>query len=564
MCPPVAQLVEREAYTFVVPGSSPGGRTQEISHPYTFVVLGSSPRGRTKDLISKRNKSYPWYNTYMAKLFNSRSFYISLALGTILVIIIMAISLANRSEEELIITTVESGTVRELVSVSGIAEAEQTAELAFPTTGIVQTVNVEIGDVIETGDTLMSLNTSALKADRQDALASILKAVADLDELIEGPTAYAREVSSENIDTKLEALQNTIETENQKVANTYRNLLSDGITAYSNDPDEEAVAPIITGTYTCEEEGTYILEAYSSASNSGYSVNVSGLEDITYSASNVQPSTFGNCGLRAQFDSNSRYTRTTWTIDIPNKQSPRYVLNRNAYTLALTERDSAISAAEQALDLANANSDYQNAPARSQAITRANANISQAQARLAKINSAISDRILVAPFSGTITEIDILSGETVTSDPVVTLLASSEFEVTARIPEIDIGKLELGQKVEMVFDAKAGELLTGEIKFISLKSTEIDGVAYYEAIITMNQQPIWIRSGLNADIDIIIKEEIDVMRLPKRFVTLGDEAVVLIYTGDSKASTTIKIIMEGNDGYVAITGLKEGDTVVAP
>lgn len=28
LCPPVAQLVEREAYTFVVPGSSPGGRTK--------------------------------------------------------------------------------------------------------------------------------------------------------------------------------------------------------------------------------------------------------------------------------------------------------------------------------------------------------------------------------------------------------------------------------------------------------------------------------------------------------------------------------------------------------
>ena len=48
MCPPVAQLVEREAYTFVVLGSSPSGRTQEIFNRYTFVVLGSSPSGRTQ------------------------------------------------------------------------------------------------------------------------------------------------------------------------------------------------------------------------------------------------------------------------------------------------------------------------------------------------------------------------------------------------------------------------------------------------------------------------------------------------------------------------------------
>ena len=45
--PPVAQLVEREAYTFVVLGSSPSGRTQEILVTYTFVVLGSSLSGPT-------------------------------------------------------------------------------------------------------------------------------------------------------------------------------------------------------------------------------------------------------------------------------------------------------------------------------------------------------------------------------------------------------------------------------------------------------------------------------------------------------------------------------------
>ncbi|MFT7644953.1 MAG: RND family efflux transporter MFP subunit [Candidatus Paceibacteria bacterium] len=501
----------------------------------------------------------------MAKLFNSRSFYIPLALGAILIIIIMALRLVDRNEEKLITTTVASGTVRELVSVSGIAEAEQTAELAFPTTGIVQTVNVEVGDVVETGDVLMSLNTSALEADRQDALASIQKAVADRDELIEGPTASAREVSSENIATRSEALQNTIETENQKVANAYRNLLSDGITAYSNDPDEEAVAPIITGTYSCEEEGTYILEAYSSDSNSGYSFKVSGLENGTYSASNDQPIAFGNCGIKAQFDSDSRYTRTTWIIDIPNKQSSRHILNLNAYDLALTQRDSAISAAEQALDLANANSNDKNAPARSQAVTRANANIAQAQARLAKINSTISDRILKAPFSGTITEIDILPGETVTSAPVITLLANNKFEITARIPEIDIGKLLIGQKVEMLFDANSDSLLTGEIRFISLKATEIDGVSYYEAIIDLDEAPKWLRSGLNADIEIIIAEANKSLRLPKRFITNAETGPeVIVQKNGTHGTTSIEVVFEGNDGYVVIFGLTEGDIIVAP
>jgi hypothetical protein len=74
-----------------------------------------------------------------------------------------------------------------------------------------------------------------------------------------------------------------------------------------------------------------------------------------------------------------------------------------------------------------------------------------------------------------------------------------------------------------------------------------------------------MRSGLNADINIIISETTDTLRLPKRFVTKTDTGyTVLLRNGETVASTTISVTLEGNDGYVAITGLTLGDTVVAP
>ena len=505
----------------------------------------------------------------MLKLFHSRSFYIILAFGAILLILFMAFGFGGQNEEPLVTTTVEIGSVRELVSVSGIAEADQTAELAFPVSGIVESVSVKIGDVVESGDLLISLNTRALQADRQDALALIAKARADRDELIEGPTASARDISAQNILTQQELLRNITETENQKVENAYRNLLSSDLTSFSDDSNEDAVPPTISGTYTCDDEGSYQIRTFSSNSESGYSFQVSGLEEGIFNASVDQPTLFGRCGLRIKFDEGSEYRRTEWTIDIPNQKSPQYTINRNNYSLAITQRTGAISAAEQALSLADFDSINQNAPARSEQITRANATIAQAEAQLARIDAIISDRILTAPFGGTVTEIDILPGETVNISPVITLLARNGFEVTARIPEIDIGQLAVGQQVEMFFDAKTDEMITGEIDFISLKSTEIDGVAYYEAVIDLVNVPDWMRSGLNADIDIIINEERNVLRLPKRFITGDESATVLILTGDSKpdfrtTSRTVEVIMEGNDGFVAITGLNEGDTVVSP
>lgn len=494
-----------------------------------------------------------------------RTLFISIAAAVIAGVVFMMLSIGSRNNVELVTTIVEVGNVRQNVSVSGIAKAEQSAELAFPTTGIVRDVLVGVGDEVATGDILLMLDTQALTADRQDALAAISSAVATRDELLAGPTNLSREVTLQTVQTKNEALETTKANEQRKIDNAYQALLSSGITAYSNNENEDAVPPTITGTYTCKDEGTLVIDMFSSGTQSGYSYRLSGLETGTYTVSTDQAIALGKCGLRIQFDADSSYSRSQWLVDIPNKKSPLYIANRNAYTLAVTQAASAITLAEQDLLLAQASAENTNAPARSEAIARANASIAQAQARLARIDSTIADRVLRAPFAGTITEIDILPGETVASEPVVTLLARSDFEVTARIPEIDIGKLLIGQKTEMLFDARSNETLTGEITFISLKATEIDGVSYYEAIISLDQIPDWMRSGLNADIEIIIEEKSDVLRVPKRFITNSDQgAEVLILQGKITATSSVVIDLEGNDGYTAVTGVNEGDILVAP
>ena len=501
----------------------------------------------------------------MKLLFSHRRTYIFVTIIVIIIVILMARGVSNRDTKATVTATVEVGPVRELVSVSGIAKAEQLAELAFPAVGIVDKVNVKKGDLVQEGDILVTLDATSLYADRQDALAAVRQAVANRDELLAGLTSSAREVTNETVATAKETLTTIKVNEEQKVANAYRTLLSTDLTAHSNDPNEDAAPPTVTGTYSCKTGGTYVLDMYNSASQSGYSYRLSGIETGTYVASVDQPIALGNCGLRVQFETTSKYNQTEWIIDIPNTKSSQYVTNENAYNLAVTQANSAIANATQALALAEAQATNQEAPARSEAIDRANAAVDQARARVSKIDAAISDRILRAPFTSTITEIDLLPGETVGTTPVVTLLASGEFEVTARIPEIDIGKLLVGQKVEMVFDAKSDTTLTGVISFISLKSTEIDGVAYYEAIIKLNEIPQWIRSGLNADIDIIITERDNVLRVPKRFVTKTDTGyVVLVQKNGVTATSSIGVELTGNDGYVAITGLTKGDTLVAP
>ena len=113
----------------------------------------------------------------MKTLFNSRRLSITIALTAIVLVLFMIIKLGGSEKTELITTTVDTGTVRQLVSVSGIADAKQTADLAFPVVGTVQTVGVSVGDVVETGAILATLDARSLYADRQDALAALTRAV---------------------------------------------------------------------------------------------------------------------------------------------------------------------------------------------------------------------------------------------------------------------------------------------------------------------------------------------------------------------------------------------------
>ena len=109
-------------------------------------------------------------------------------------------------------------------------------------------------------------------------------------------------------------------------------------------------------------------------------------------------------------------------------------------------------------------------------------------------------------------------------------------------------------------------MIIASIDYLSPNATTIDGVAYYEARLVLNNNPTWLRSGLNADIDIIVGTNENSVRLPTRFVREQTDGtyVVLKESGTDIATTTVKVLFRGNDGYIAIEGLLPGDRIIAP
>lgn len=467
---------------------------------------------------------------------------------------------------ELITATVERGTVSEMVSISGFVEAKQSADLAFPATGIVTDILVTEGSEVEEGELLATLASTQLVAERSEAVAALEAAQASYSKTVAGPREETITLANTTLQNAKENLARITSEEEQKVTNARTALLSTGLTAEAVDPNEGSVPPIVSGTYRCEDQDVYTINVYGSSAKSGYSFSYAGAEEGVAIASFDQPAPFGNCGLYLLLTAGSTYHNSEWLIEIPNTRSQSYTTLRSAYILAMTQADNAMAAAKDAVKAAENQNSLTTAPARNEDVTEASAAVTQAKARIAAIDARIADRSIVAPFAGSVTDVSITKGETAQTAPVITLLSDGSFSLKARVPEIDITKIAKGQTILAVFDARSGELQTGTVVYISPIALQIDGVAYFEVTIELNESPSWLRAGLNADIDIITEQKEEVLRIPKRFVTTDaqGQSVVLLRSGNKVATTTVEILFIGNDSFLEIEGLPEGSVVVAP
>ncbi len=462
-------------------------------------------------------------------------------------------------------TTVSRGSVTETVAVSGFVEAVDAADLSFPSTGLVTDVFVKAGDVVTAGQLLATLGSRQLVAERAAAAATLDEALAGRTELQAGPTEAERAVTSATVAAAEAALHETKQTESEKVANARAALLSNDLEATATDADEEATPPTISGSYACSAEGTYRLNIYRSAADSGYSYNIKGLESATGKVSTDQPTSLGTCGLFVQFLANMPYGDSEWVVTVPNTRSSTYTAHKNAFDIAMRQQVQNVRAAEDALAIAKNEATAANAAPRVESLIKANAMVQSAQAHIAAIDAKIVDASIAAPFAGTITNVDIVAGETANLEPVITMLGQTAFTLTARIPEIDVTKIVVGQHATVRFDASSEEVYTGTINFVSPLPTTIDGVAYFDASLTLDTIPTWIRAGLNADIDITLRTEADTIRIPERYLVHTPEGTtVLMPQGRTTAATPVTIKFIGNDGFAAVTGLTEGDTIVAP
>lgn len=462
-------------------------------------------------------------------------------------------------------TTVEYGNVSQVIPISGVVTGETTGQLTFSTTGTIEQILVQEFATVEAGDVLARLDTRRVNEELREARAALRETLSQRQELLAGPVSESRDILDTTVATAEQDLARTVTEQAQLVANAQSTLLSTDLQATARNVQERSPAPTISGTYSCDNSGVYTFTIYRSNSESGFSMRVTGLEQDTVPISFNQTVPFGQCGLRAQFTEDLYYNQSVWDVAVPNTNSSLYITNHNAYQSALLTQENAITRAEEAVTLATQGRDRDTLSAREEQIERANAQIAQVEARIAQLAIREQDHTLRAPFAGTVTAVHSTIGEQAGQQPVVTLLGDNpQHELTARIPEVDITYIEVGQAVEAYFDARPTEQVNGTVHYIAPLPTYIDGVAYFEARIRLLDTPPWIRIGLNADVDLIIAEQTDTLRVPTSFLIQEGEETFVRTSLENGTLTPVTVKLRGTNGYTAIDGMSADSLIFSP
>lgn len=177
--------------------------------------------------------------------------------------------------------------------------------------------------------------------------------------------------------------------------------------------------------------------------------------------------------------------------------------------------------------------------------------------KLSRIYSPIEGILIQAP--------SIVSGSMVSATDTWVVVSPASLEFVADLDETDLGKVKVGQQVELTLDAYPDEVISSVVSKISFAPKETTTGTTYEVTIKVPEEKISLfRLGLNGTAAVVrdVKSQVNV--LPSSALTFGSEGTfVYVEEGTSFVSKSVSTGIDYG-GFVEITdGVEKGATVYA-
>ncbi|WP_036483975.1 efflux RND transporter periplasmic adaptor subunit [Myxosarcina sp. GI1] len=195
------------------------------------------------------------------------------------------------------------------------------------------------------------------------------------------------------------------------------------------------------------------------------------------------------------------------------------------------------------------------------------------QAALERSQIQYADTIVKAPFDGIVTQRYAVEGAFVTPSTSASSTASASatsilalaqgLEVVAKVPELDVGQLERGQKVRIIADAYPDSVFFGEVAQIAPEAIIEDNVTSFEVKIRLVTGQNKLRSKMNVDVIFLGQELEDTLVVPTVAIVTqkGETGVMLLNAEDEPEFKPVNIGLTIEDKTQVLEGLEAGDRV---
>ena len=400
------------------------------------------------------------------------------------------------------------GDITALVSATGSIAPEARASVVFRASGEVREVLIERGDQVKKGQVLARLDVRALE---------IAGAQAEL----------AMRISELQL-ARLEV-----------------------------DPNEEDLVAALASVASAEESLNVLLEAPTERDVDLAKLSVDQAMNNLWSAQASRDSTAGSPMSSAGAIASAEGGVANAEIAVR--------LAKIQYTQTLEgASEQAIMAAETQLAQAQASLSRLREGPSEEDLEMSRLQVEQSRLSLESALLRLEDAAVIAPFDAVVVDVWLRESELASpSGPAIVLVDVSRFQTDVFIDELDIGRIEIGQEVNLELDAFPDEELKGEITHIDAIGTASQGLVTYKVTIDLGNPSLAVKPDMTVGVKIIVAGKENVLLVPRQAVRRDQEGkYVEILDGADLKRVSVDTGISDEDYTEIMSGLKEGDEIV--
>ena len=190
--------------------------------------------------------------------------------------------------------------------------------------------------------------------------------------------------------------------------------------------------------------------------------------------------------------------------------------------------------------------------------------IDTAEAQLTNAQQSLNEATLTSPINGTVVSVGISAGDTVGADSsteTITIIGTNSYEAQATLDSSQVASVKTGQSASVEVDGVDGTLHATVAQVGPVESSS-SGYSY-PVVVVLPAAGDSLRSGSAANIAISTGEVSHVVAVPTSAVqTLGSRSYVIVLSQGELTRKVVTVGMVGDEYTQVLSGLTPGESVV--